>query len=81
MPDTSFDTIETQRLHLRRFRTEDLDAFCAYRSDTDVARYQSWDAPFSRADGEAFLAEMEHDHPDTPGEWFQFALALNKTTG
>jgi len=75
MPDTAFREVATARLRLRRFRDGDLDAFQAYRSDPDVARYQSWDTPYSRADAEAFLAEMMATHPDTPGQWFQFAVA------
>ena len=30
---------------LRRFRSEDLDSFVAYRSDPETARYQSWIRP------------------------------------
>ena len=36
--------IVTERLRLRPFQVDDLEAFVAYRSDPDVARYQSWDA-------------------------------------
>ncbi len=67
--------METKRLRLRHFCQEDLNAFQAYRSDPDVARYQSWDTSFSRVEAEAFLAEMEKSRPDTPGAWFQFAVA------
>jgi len=35
--------IVTERLSLRPFRVDDLAAFVAYRSDPEVARYQSWD--------------------------------------
>jgi len=38
---------ETDRLVIRRFRPEDAPAFAAYRSDPDVARYQSWTPPLS----------------------------------
>jgi RimJ/RimL family protein N-acetyltransferase len=75
MADRAFSRLETPRLHIRRFRPNDLDAFQAYRSDPEVARYQSWDAPFPRDEVVAFLAEMERSHPDTPGAWFQFAVA------
>jgi RimJ/RimL family protein N-acetyltransferase len=42
MPDAAFTGLLSRRLLLRRFRPEDLDAFVAYRSDPEVARYQEW---------------------------------------
>jgi RimJ/RimL family protein N-acetyltransferase len=41
MADTAFTALASQRLVLRRFRADDLDAFVAYRSDPVVARFQS----------------------------------------
>jgi len=46
MGDAAFTALTTQRLVLRRFRSEDLDAFVAYRSDPETARYQSWEVPY-----------------------------------
>ena len=74
--DAAFAALTSERLVLRRFRPEDLDAFVAYRSDPGVARYQSWEAPYRRSQARQFLQELETIHPDTPGEWFQFAVAL-----
>ena len=71
--------LTTQRLVLRRFRPEDLDAFVAYRSDPETGRYQSWEAPYRPSQARRFLQELEAIHPDTPGEWFQFAVALHHT--
>jgi RimJ/RimL family protein N-acetyltransferase len=79
MPDAAFTRLETERLIIRRFRSDDLDSFVAYRADADVARFQSWEN-FTRAEGVAFIVAMARQHPDTPGEWFQFAVEL-KTTG
>lgn len=79
MPDAAFTRLETGRLIIRRFLADDLDSFVAYRADPDVARFQSWEN-FTRAEGVAFIAEMARQHPDTPGEWFQFAIEL-KTNG
>jgi hypothetical protein len=76
MGDAAFTTLTTQRLVLRRFRPEDLDAFVAYRSDPETARYQSWEAPYRPSQARQFLHELEAINPDTPGEWFQFAVAL-----
>jgi RimJ/RimL family protein N-acetyltransferase len=74
MADTAFSCLETARLRLRRFCAGDLDAFVAYRSQPETARFQSWDAPFPEAEARAFLAELVTAHPDTPGQWFQFAV-------
>ena len=72
--------ITTERLHLRPFRCGDLEALVAYRSDPDVARYQSWDASYGMPDAEAFLAAQRGAVFGRPGEWLQLAMA-DRTTG
>ena len=79
MIDAAFAALTSERLVLRRFRPEDLDAFVAYRSDPGTARYQSWEAPYPPSQARQFLRELAAIHPDTPGEWFQFAIALRTT--
>jgi aminoglycoside 6'-N-acetyltransferase len=79
MGDAAFTALTTKRLVLRRFRPEDLDAFVAYRSDPGIARYQSWEVPYRPSQARQFLQELEAIDPDTPGEWFQFAVALRHT--
>jgi RimJ/RimL family protein N-acetyltransferase len=79
MTDATVTALTTARQALRRFRPEDLDAFAAYRSDPEVARYQSWEVPYQLSQARQFLREMEAIHPDTPGEWFQFAVTLRGT--
>jgi RimJ/RimL family protein N-acetyltransferase len=66
--------IQTDRLLLRRFRHADLDSFVAYRSHESVARYQSWDESYSKADAERFLAEDSQVIPGEPGRWIQIAI-------
>jgi RimJ/RimL family protein N-acetyltransferase len=73
-PDTGFHSLRTDRLILRRFSTDDIESFAAYRSDPDVARYQSWDPPFTRAQAQDFIEALADTDPDTPGKWFQFAV-------
>ncbi|MCL4396172.1 MAG: GNAT family N-acetyltransferase [Chloroflexi bacterium] len=68
--------LETNRLLLRTFQDSDLEAFLAYRSDPAVARYQGWEAPYSRAAAVAFVQEMKEKTPATPGEWYQLAIEL-----
>ncbi|RIK41656.1 MAG: N-acetyltransferase [Chloroflexi bacterium] len=63
---------------LRRFRANDLPALIAYRSDPEVARYQSW-SQLNEASARAFLAELEKSEPGARGVWFQFAVALKST--
>ena len=66
--------LDTARLRLRRFRTDDLARFVAYRSEPAVARFQSWPAPYPEADGAALIAEMVHSEPGKPGSWYQVAI-------
>jgi RimJ/RimL family protein N-acetyltransferase len=77
MPHAEFTVLAADRLVLRRFRASDLAAFARYRSDPAVARYQSWSAPYPLERAENMLAELSEQHPDTPGEWYQFAVALH----
>ena len=76
MPDEGFTGLAGQRVALRRFRLADVAPFVAYRSAAEVARFQSWDAPYPREEGERFVRQMMRQHPDTAGQWFQFAVVL-----
>lgn len=73
--DVSFDRLLTPRLILRRFEAHDAEAFAAYRSLPEVARYQSWDAPYPVERARAFVGWLAEHHPDEPGEWHQLAIA------
>jgi RimJ/RimL family protein N-acetyltransferase len=79
VPDVSFTELPGRRVVLRRFRPQDVAEFVAYRSRAEVARYQSWDVPYPQEEGERFVGQMTRQHPDTPGEWFQFAVGLRAT--
>ncbi|HEY9089938.1 MAG TPA: GNAT family protein [Anaerolineaceae bacterium] len=70
---------ETQRLILRPFEERDLGIFSAYRSDPEVARYQSWDAPFDMSRARAFYSWLQSVRPGMAGEWYQFAVELKAT--
>ena len=76
MPDKGFTVLTGPRVVLRRFQPADVAGFVAYRSSAEVARFQSWDAPYPLAEGEGFIRRMMNQHPDTAGDWFQFAVAL-----
>src|SRR5215210_518471 len=73
-----FTQIESPKLVLRHFKPADLPAFHAYRNDSEVAKYQGWDA-FTKEHAIAFIEEMASLQPGIPGEWFQFAVELKET--
>jgi aminoglycoside 6'-N-acetyltransferase len=58
---------------LRALRAEDLDHFLAYRSDPEVARYQSWQ-PMDRAAATAYLLDAAPP-PWQEGDWAQIGIA------
>jgi RimJ/RimL family protein N-acetyltransferase len=66
--------LETQRLKLRPFQETDLDAFATYRSDPEVARYQSWTTPFTLDQAKDFFEELKRSQPGAPGMWYQLAI-------
>ena len=70
-----FLPITTARLALRRFNEKDAGAFCAYRSDPEVARYQSWEE-CSEREAREFVRQHETQPFGVPGEWLQIAIAL-----
>lgn len=73
--------LETPRLRLRPFCEGDIDAFCSYRSDPLVARYQGWDAPYPRGKAAAFITRMAAALPGTPGGWYQWAVERKAAPG
>jgi aminoglycoside 6'-N-acetyltransferase len=79
MPDERFRELTADRIFLRKFDLGDLRDFVGYRSLPDVARFQSWDAPFPADAAERMIRGLMRQHPDTPGEWYQFAIALRST--
>ena len=76
MPDEDFTELAGDRVVLRRFHPGDAGKFVEYRSSPEVARFQSWDAPYPREAADRFIRQIMKEHPDTAGEWFQFAVAL-----
>jgi RimJ/RimL family protein N-acetyltransferase len=72
--------IVTERLLLRLMDDRDVPAFAAYRSQPDVARHQSWDTGFSRADAERLVAAQQDVDFGHLGRWVQVA-AVDRSTG
>jgi RimJ/RimL family protein N-acetyltransferase len=79
--DAGFERLETPRLVLRRFAPADAEPFARYRSVPEVARHQSWDAPYPVEQARGFVAWLADHHPDEPGEWFQLAIAPRDDPG
>jgi len=71
--------IATDRLSLRPFQARDLQSFVAYRSDPEVARYQSWDCPYPLAAAESLLSSQRALVFGRPGEWLQLAIVDRET--
>jgi len=76
MQDPSFVRLECERLVIRRFASDDVEAFASYRSDPEVARLQDWDCPYPVSEARKFIASLDRLAPGTPGTWFQFAVSL-----
>ena len=72
--------LETQRLIIRPFELADAEVFSAYRSDSNVARYQGWEAPYPLEKAIEFIQNMQQWQPAMLGEWLQLAM-VRKDTG
>jgi RimJ/RimL family protein N-acetyltransferase len=80
-PHPFADRLTGPRLVLRRFTPADLDAFVAYRSDPDTARWQSWETPYDRELARTFVTEVAAEEPGVPGRAFQYALDRHGQVG
>jgi aminoglycoside 6'-N-acetyltransferase len=73
--------LKTKRLILRPLQESDLETFAAYRSDPDVARYQSWSTPYTLDQAMALFKEMNRVEAGTPGFWIQLAMERQAQPG
>lgn len=71
----------TSRLCLRTFDDDDAAAFSAYRSDAEIARYQSWTPPYSLEQARQFIAGMKTAEAGAPGTWYQIAIERRDEPG
>lgn len=78
MGETTFTTIESQRLILRRFNDADLEPFLSYLNDPYVARFQSWES-YTEQQARDVIEQQKTLLPGMPGRWFTFALELKET--
>ena len=68
--------IRTARLVLRRFRPADAHSLARYRSVSEVARFQSWEAPVTVDAAAALVESFASGALGKPG-WFQYAITLD----
>ena len=78
MSETTFTSLESDRLRLRRFDDGDLLPFLAYLNDPLVARYQSWES-YGEREAREVIERQKALEPGLPGQWFTFALELKET--
>ncbi|MCG7202667.1 GNAT family N-acetyltransferase [Streptomyces arenae] len=67
--------MDTPRLRLRHFTPADVEAFVAYRSDPEVARYQDWEFPLSLESARRLVRAYSRSDPGAPG-WFPYAIEV-----
>src|ERR1700730_12069902 len=78
MNETTFSTLESERLILRRFADSDLQPFLAFRHDPLVFRYQTCES-YSEQQAREVIESQKNLAPGLPGQWFTFALELKET--
>lgn len=77
MTEATFLPLETARLVLRQFVAPDAPVLSEYRSDPEVARYQSWPTPYSVAAAQRLIDGQADVERPRPGDWLQIAATLD----
>ncbi len=67
-----------ERVSLRLLQEQDLSAFAHYRSQADIARYQSW-SEYTLEDAKSLYRNMGLRAFGAPGHWFQIAIIDNES--
>jgi RimJ/RimL family protein N-acetyltransferase len=75
---TTFDSVQTERLIIRRLRDEDLEPLVAYRSLPEVMWMQLWDS-YDAEKGQKLIDGCKTVEPFTAGDSFQFGVELKAT--
>lgn len=73
--------LQSERLILRPFQDGDIEPFATYRSDPEIARYQSWEPPFTVEQAARFVNDMKQARPGVQGEWYQWAVERKAAAG
>lgn len=80
MSDIKFKNLETERLILRKFKESDVDTFFNYRTNPQVALYQSegW-VNYKYEQAVEFVNKQMNFEPGIQDTWFQVAIELKDT--
>lgn len=71
-----FTPIETKRLLLRPMLQSDADALHARRNDPEVAKYQTWELPYSREKADALVESVVAMDGPQNDEWWVATVQL-----
>ncbi|NBU23550.1 MAG: N-acetyltransferase [Actinobacteria bacterium] len=71
--------LKTNRLRIEPLALADAPEFAAYRSDEDIARYQSWDAPYSVDKAIELIESQAGLELPAKGDWLQLGIHLTET--
>lgn len=64
----------TERLSIQPLAMGDLDSFVEYRTDPDIARFQSWDTSYSRQQAQELIESQAGVQLPKQGDWLQLAI-------
>jgi RimJ/RimL family protein N-acetyltransferase len=64
----------TERLSIEPLGLSDLEAFVNYRQNPEIARYQSWDASYTIAQGRELIESQAGLVLPESGQWLQLAI-------
>jgi len=67
-----------ERLLIRQFEWQDVEAFYRYRVNPTISQFQSWEN-YTLREAEEFVKEQMDQIPNQPGTWFQYAIALTES--
>jgi RimJ/RimL family protein N-acetyltransferase len=70
-----FQTIVTERLALRELKLSDAQRIFDYRSQPEVARFQSWGSQ-SVQEIQSHISGLSEIQPGTAGAWYQIGITL-----
>lgn len=73
MEKTNEEYAVSERLVIRSFNMQDIQAFYQYRANPEVARFQSWEN-YTLQDAEAFVSKQMAQSPIRPGRGFNTPL-------
>jgi RimJ/RimL family protein N-acetyltransferase len=73
-----FETLNTERLKIRRLSLKDAKDISHYRSLPEVSEFQSW-TEYSTEKALELIQGMENSDPSIQEKWFQFGVALKNS--